>query len=249
MSGNNNNFTNQLTTKLSELKKLIDRTVFNNADAYTYYFNKWHAEVLYTIEQHLGEKSKIYSRIEKVGKLPAGKATERQWIRYRRLTMTKSYAELQAVIATYNDNNKQLSIINSEKNANIDSFIDRETLTNLRGIQSEDFDLSKLIALCEELDVCFSSRCYFASGMIMRSIVDHVSPIFGVNSFSEVANNYHGSKSFKESMNHLEKSLRKIADSFLHTQIRNKEVLVTKTRINFSQDFDVLLSEIIRILK
>jgi len=50
-------------------------------------------------------------------------------------------------------------------------------------------------------------------------------------------------------MTHLDKSSRKIADAFLHTHIRNKEVLPNKTQVNFSRDLDVLLGEIVRILK
>jgi hypothetical protein len=50
-------------------------------------------------------------------------------------------------------------------------------------------------------------------------------------------------------MEHLDKSLRKIADAHLHPQIRKKEILPNKTQVNFSNDLDVLLSEIVRILK
>lgn len=82
-----------------------------------------------------------------------------------------------------------------------------------------------------------------------RVIVDHIPPIFGMNSFSEVANNYNGTKSFKDSMQHLDKSLRKIADAALHTQIRKRETLPNRTQINFYNDLDVLLAEIVRLLK
>ena len=50
-------------------------------------------------------------------------------------------------------------------------------------------------------------------------------------------------------MVHLDSSSRKIADAFLHTQIRSKEVLPNSTQIDFSNDLDVLLSEIYRTLK
>lgn len=48
-------------------------------------------------------------------------------------------------------------------------------------------------------------------------------------------------------MSRLENSSRKIADSYLHTKIRKKESLPNKTQVNFSNDIDVLLAEIIRI--
>jgi hypothetical protein len=47
-------------------------------------------------------------------------------------------------------------------------------------------------------------------------------------------------------MTNLDKSSRKIADSYLHTHIRNKETLPNKTQINFKYDLDVLLQEIVR---
>jgi hypothetical protein len=50
-------------------------------------------------------------------------------------------------------------------------------------------------------------------------------------------------------MQHLDNSSRSIADAHLHTQIRSKESLPTQTQVNFTNDVDVLLGEIIRIWK
>ena len=85
--------------------------------------------------------------------------------------------------------------------------------------------------------------------MVLRTIIDHVPPVFEVDAFSEIANNYTGTKSFKESMQRLNTSLRKIADSHLHVRIRKNEILPTFNQVNFSADLDVLLSEIVRLLK
>ncbi len=126
-------------------------------------------------------------------------------------------------------------------------FVDPERIKQLRKIGKEKFDLSKLIRKCEELNIVYSTKCYFAVGMLTRAITDHIPPIFNKKSFSEVSGSY-GTKSFKDSMVHLDKSSRKIADSFLHTHIRRKEILPTKTQVNFSSDLDVLLGEIIRTL-
>jgi hypothetical protein len=120
----------------------------------------------------------------------------------------------------------------------------------LKVIHSEDFDLTKLIEYCEELNKVSTEECFLAIPMLGRAIIDHVPPIFGCKNFAEVANNYPGgSKSFKQSMEHLENSTRKIADSYLHVQIRKSEVLPNRTQVNFSADLDVLLSEITRVLK
>ena len=71
-----------------------------------------------------------------------------------------------------------------------------------------------------------------------------------MDTFNKVANNYsEGSKSFKKSMIHLNDSMRNIADSYLHQSIRKKENAPNDTQVNYSQDVDLLLDEIIRILK
>lgn len=129
-------------------------------------------------------------------------------------------------------------------------YVDLDRINELCEVTSQQFDLAKLIRLCEELNKCYASECFFSVVMLSRAILDHIPPIFGCKKFSEVANNYKGAtKSFKQSMQHLENSSRKIADSHLHVQIRKKESLPNKTQINFSNDLDVLLAEIVRILK
>lgn len=112
-------------------------------------------------------------------------------------------------------------------------------------VSSHDF--SRLLQMLSELNFAFSNENYISVILLLRAILDHVPPIFSFNTFIEVANNY-GNKSFKESMSNLEKSSRKIADSYLHTPIRNKESLPNKTQVDFSNDLDCLLAEICRIV-
>lgn len=130
-----------------------------------------------------------------------------------------------------------------------DSYIDETRINELQNISNKKFDLSKLIQILKELNVCYKEKCYFSVMTLTRALIDHVPPIFNYKTFSEVANNYLGSKSFKGSMKHLESSSRKIADQHLHCPIRKREVLPNQTQVNFSNDIDVLLSEIVRILK
>lgn len=129
------------------------------------------------------------------------------------------------------------------------SYIDATRLEDLKSIPKRDFDLKRVINILEELNLCYRDRCYIATISLVRALIDHVPPIFGCRSFSEVANNYGGSKSFKKSMEHLDKSSRNIADQYLHGQIRGTETLPNKTQVNFIPDVDVLLAEIVSILK
>ena len=130
------------------------------------------------------------------------------------------------------------------------NYISLERLTDLKKLSTTTFDFTKLVRLCEELNDNYSKKNYLSVGMIGRTILHHIPPIFGFKSFDEIANNYGGPKdhkSFKKNMTHLNESLKNIADGYLHLQIRNKEVLPTETQIDFKQDLDVLLGEIIRI--
>jgi len=125
------------------------------------------------------------------------------------------------------------------------SYIDKKRFQELKKKDGK-FDFSRLLQMLTELDNAFFMGNYITVILLTRAILDHVPPIFNLNTFTEVVNNY-GTKSFKDSMSHLENSSRKIADSYLHTRIRRKESLPNKTQVNFSNDVDVLLAEIVRI--
>jgi hypothetical protein len=129
------------------------------------------------------------------------------------------------------------------------TFVDKTRLDDLKTIASTKFDLTKLIRLCEELNISFAQECFFSTAMLTRAIIDHVPPVFGFKSFAELANNYAGGKSIRDSMQRLDLSCRKIADQHLHLQIRQRESTPSKTQVDFSNDLDVLLAEVIRTLK
>lgn len=127
-------------------------------------------------------------------------------------------------------------------------YVNYMRLKELRSVKNTTYDLLRLIHLCEELNLAFQYGSYLTVPLLVRAILDHVPPVFGLKTFTGVANNY-GTRSFKDSMTHLDNSSRKIADAFLHTQIRSREVLPNLTQIDFSNDLDVLLGEIYRVLK
>jgi hypothetical protein len=122
-------------------------------------------------------------------------------------------------------------------------YVSDDRLDALRAIRSSQFDLSKLIRLCEELNSSYSNGNYFSVAMLVRAILDHVPPIFSATKFEEVRAK-HGGQSFKEQMEQLDKSSRKIADAFLHGQVRRKEVLPTNTQVHFAPALETLLGEV-----
>jgi hypothetical protein len=131
-----------------------------------------------------------------------------------------------------------------------DEYISQERLAELIELRSQDFDLRRLIRLCEEIDTSYRNECWYAVAALTREVLDHVPPIFGQGTFEQVANNYGGGgQSFKRSMQHLQRSLRNIADAHLHTQIRRSESLPMESQVNFRQDLDFLMGEIVRILR
>ncbi len=85
--------------------------------------------------------------------------------------------------------------------------------------------------------------------MLIRAVLDHVPPIFGAASFREVANNHQGGRSFRDAMQFLEQSSRKIADSVLHGHVRATEALPTAPQVDFRAGLDMLLQEVTRLLK
>ncbi|MDR1652958.1 MAG: hypothetical protein LBS01_04800 [Prevotellaceae bacterium] len=129
-----------------------------------------------------------------------------------------------------------------------DLFVDKERIEELSQIEESEFDYTKLIQLLEELNDAYSNDNYHSVCMLIRAIIDHVPPIFEKENFAAICGGY-GTKSFQDSMKHLNESSRKIADAYLHTQIRKKEALPTKIQVDFRQDLDVLLEEIVRINK
>jgi hypothetical protein len=137
-----------------------------------------------------------------------------------------------------------IKISNSAK-----QYVHPERIKELEEIGSGKFDLCKLLMLCKELNDSYRTQSVLSIIMLTRALIDHVPPIFECRSFSEVANNYGGTKSFKESMERLNLSSRKIADQHLHTPIRKKESIPTMNQVDFSNDIDVLLAEVYRILK
>jgi hypothetical protein len=130
------------------------------------------------------------------------------------------------------------------------SFIADSRIDELRKLSSPDFDFQKLIRLCDELNSSYNNGNYYATAMLTRGVLDHVPPLFGHATFTQVASNYSGGgRSFKEAMQHLDGAARKVSDGHLHMPIRKSETLPTPQQVYCASQIDVLLSEIVRIMK
>jgi hypothetical protein len=129
-----------------------------------------------------------------------------------------------------------------------DLYVDAGRIDQINCLNGQEFDFIRLVAILKELNIAYSHNLHLSIPPLVRVVIDHVPPLFEKANFADVCGS-HGTKSFRESISNLNKSSRKIADSFLHTQIRRKESLPNKTQVNFKNDLDVLLQEIVRIRK
>jgi hypothetical protein len=134
--------------------------------------------------------------------------------------------------------------------AGVKPYVDYSRIAALQKRGAGDWDFTRLIELCREINVASANRCHLSTAMLLRTILNHVPPILGFNTFAEVANSYGGAKSqksFKGSMQRLEGSLRNIADMHLHSPIRPREDVPTAVQVDFAAELDVLLGEVIRL--
>jgi hypothetical protein len=129
------------------------------------------------------------------------------------------------------------------------TFVDLKRLTEMRTINNAKFDCTRLICLCEELNDSASRQNAHAVIMLIRTILNHVPPIFGFRTFAEVANHYSCGFSLKHVLRRLEDVSRRIADRLSHMPIERREVTPNMTQVNFSNELDVMLSELCRLLK
>ena len=128
-------------------------------------------------------------------------------------------------------------------------FINPQRIKELVTAKS-DFDFLKLLHLCKEINFNYMYGNYYAVALLSRALIDHIPPIFKCRNFEELTNTYkseNNTKSFRASMVHLDNSLRNIGDSLIHSMIRKSEVAPNETQIDFKNDVDVLLGEIVRI--
>jgi len=129
-----------------------------------------------------------------------------------------------------------------------DFYINHNRIKELENIKSKEFDLTKLIKICQELNDNWIDENYFTVGLLLRTIINHVPPIFGKYSkMSEVISNMQG-KSLKNHFERLNNSLRTTADFYTHDVIRHKENLPTPQQVDFKSETDFLLDAIIKEL-
>jgi len=105
------------------------------------------------------------------------------------------------------------------------AYLNPKVLDQLRGIEGAAWDTSKLIALADELDTCVRTGCVFAAHAVLRTLLDHVPPLFGQKTFAGVASSHPWGKTDGRYLNRLN-SFRTQGDDALHRQISTRPDLL-----------------------
>jgi hypothetical protein len=129
------------------------------------------------------------------------------------------------------------------------TFIEQSRIDELASIKNKKFDITRLINLCNELNQCSTSRSVTAVASLQRAIIDHVPPVFGCNNFGQVVAQYKTGRSVKKNLERLLNSMKNIADNHMHMHISKTDALPNMTQVDFSNDLDVLLAEVCKVLK
>lgn len=129
------------------------------------------------------------------------------------------------------------------------TYVHLSRIEALKTLPQDQWDFARLVELCRELNAAAANDCHMSTGFILRSILNHVPPIFGMENFARVASEFPFAKSVKSAMGRLQAQGRDGADFHLHQPIRRHEVLPTAAQVGFSQELDVLLGEVIRVVR
>ena len=157
---------------------------------------------------------------------------------------SKAHLDAIAVDISY-DLDNQISDADQSKDR---YFISAELIEELKRAPRNVFDLTKLLGYCGEINSSFETENVVACRLLMRTVLNHVPPIFGHATFAQVTAN--AGRSLKENLEFLDSGLRKLADLYAHQPIRNRERYPTRNQVEpFKPHFELLLHEVSNHLK
>lgn len=123
-------------------------------------------------------------------------------------------------------------------------FVDHALISDLRLHTTGHFDLSKVAQLCDELNSAYDRGHYLSCTLLLRTLINHVPPVFGHSTFAQVVGQ--SSRSIKDLLRPLEDLARDIADHQAHSIVRHKEFLPTRAQIDpFRASVEILLQELV----
>jgi len=155
--------------------------------------------------------------------------------------------------------------IETKKLQNTDNYVNLKRIEMIKKLGNKNgnpenrntkFDTTKLVKLLEEINDNWKNQNYYSVGLLQRTVINFVPPIFECQNFEKVVEQFTQNRAnpnrkttIEISIETLQNPMRNIGNDFTHKAIQETEVLPVRQSVNFSQDFDHLLQEIIRKLQ
>jgi len=122
-------------------------------------------------------------------------------------------------------------------------IVESGLIARLAGKKSNAADVGTLVKICREINSSYAHGNILATVLLMRTVLNHVPPVFGHENFAQVVAN--AGKSLKESFQHLESGLRKVADFHAHRKIAALESYPSFAQVEpFKPQFELLLQQV-----
>ena len=128
-----------------------------------------------------------------------------------------------------------------------ENFISLALISDLAATKHPEFDTTKLIQFCKEINSSYVNENVVATVLLIRALINHVPPIFGYKTFKQVVS--HSGRSLKAVLEPLENQARPISDLHNHILIRKSEYVPTFAQVEpFRAALENLLQEILNHL-
>ncbi|HEV2315167.1 MAG TPA: hypothetical protein VGR94_07665 [Candidatus Acidoferrales bacterium] len=123
-------------------------------------------------------------------------------------------------------------------------IVDPQLVSQIAELEVSSVDLSFLARICREINSSYAHGNILATALLMRTVLNHVPPVFGYQTFDQVVAN--AGKSLKDSFDHLQSGLRKVADFHAHRKITSAESYPSIAQVEpFKPQFELLLQQVI----
>jgi hypothetical protein len=122
-------------------------------------------------------------------------------------------------------------------------IVESDLIARLAEKEPNAADVWTLVRSCKEINSSYAHGNVLATVLLMRTVLNHVPPVFGHDNFAQVVATV--GKSLKESFEHLENGLRKIADFHAHRKITATESYPSTAQVEpFKPQFELLLQQV-----
>lgn len=128
-------------------------------------------------------------------------------------------------------------------------YVERGIIDQLKSADSDRWGADRLVCFCEELNACFAGGQLFAVISLTRTILGYVAPLFRCKAFAEVATLEFASSELEEAVKCLDNSFRNVSNHYLGSPISQGGVIPSPRQVDFADELNILLAEVVRLLK